>query len=546
MKKVLKGCGIALAIVLLLLIAAGVGLFLYFRNMFGGEAATLPTAPSVGEDSTLVETSSGTVRGFVRDEIYTYYGIPYAQATERFTPAQEYHWDGVLDAVAYGPIAMQAGNGSNMDNNCQNLNIWTPGVGDGQKRPVMVWLHSGAFSSGSSSGDASTDGTSLAVEGDVVVVSLNHRLNVLGFLDLSAYDEKYRYSGNVGLLDIEMALEWVQENIEAFGGDPENVTIFGESGGGAKVLAMMTTPYAQGLFHKGINESGILDSSGITFTSQEVSRRVAELTLAELEISPENIEALQTIDYSRLTSASDAAMQQAAQEYGLDLLGQTGMQWLPTIDGDYLPTPPVTEDGFAETGRNIPLMVGTNLAELNGFMAMMVDRSGWDEEETMDQLTRAYGDNAQAIAEAFAEAYPHKTLSDALYVDYTHRQPALKLLAHKLMQGGAPVYAYVYTWESPSSGGRMLATHGAEIPFVFHNIEYSAMAGTSSEARAVEEAMSSAWLAFAKTGDPSTEELEWPAYDQESGATMVFDNDPYVGYHHDRALLDLINPDYEY
>ena len=544
MKKVLKGCGIALAVILVLLIIAGIGIMIFIDRIFpDGSPETLPTAPAAGADSALVETTSGSVRGFIRDEIYTYYGIPYARATERFTPAQEYHWDGVLDAVAYGPIAMQGNTG---DNNCQNLNIWTPGVGDGEKRPVMVWLHSGAFSSGSSSGDASTDGTSLATEGDVVVVSLNHRLNVMGFLDLSAYGEKYQYSGNVGLMDIVMALEWVNENIEAFGGDPENVTIFGESGGGAKVLALMTTPYAEGLFHKGINESGILDSSGITFTAQEVSRRVAELTLEKLSVAPENIEELQTIPYSRLTSASDSAMAEAAREYGLELLGQTSMQWLPTIDGDYLPTAPVTEDGFAETGRDIPLMVGTNLAELNGFMAMMTDRSDWDEAETMSQLESAYGDNAQAIADAFASAYPHKALSDALYVDTAHRQPALKLLHHKLMQGGAPVYAYVYTWESPESGGRMLATHGAEIPFVFHNIEYSAMAGTSDEAKALEQAMSRAWLAFAHTGDPGTEELPWPAYDGENGATMIFDNDPYVGFHHDRALLDLLNPGYDY
>ena len=544
MKKALKIIGIVLAVILVLVLIAGIALMIFIDNIFpDGEAAALPSAPTVGDEATLVDTSSGSVRGFISNDIYTYYGIPYAHATERFTPAQPSHWDGVLDAVSYGPIAMQ---GSSGDNNCQNLNIWTPGVGDGAKRPVMVWLHSGAFSSGSSSGDASTDGTSLAIEGDVVVVSLNHRLNVMGFLDLSAYGEKYQYSGNVGLMDIVMALEWVNENIEAFGGDPENVTIFGESGGGAKVLALMTTPYAQGLFHKGINESGILDSSGITFTPQEVSRRVAELTLEKLNIAPENVEELQNIAYNQLTSASDAAMAEVAREYGLELLGQTSMQWLPTIDGDYLPTAPVTEDGFAETGRNIPLMVGTNLAELNGFMAMMTDRSGWDEAETMNQLERAYGDNAQAIAEAFASAYPHKVLSDALYVDTAHRQPALKLLAHKLMQGGAPVYAYVFTWESPESGGRMLATHGAEIPFVFHNIEYSAMAGTSREARALEEAMSRAWLAFAKTGNPSTESLEWPAYDLENGATMVFDNEPYVGYHHDRALLDLINPGYDY
>ena len=343
-----------------------------------------------------------------------------------------------------------------------------------------------------------------------------------------------------------MALEWVQDNIEQFGGDPDNVTIFGESGGGAKVLALMTTPYAEGLFHKGINESGILDSSGITYTSQEVSRRVAELTLENLEIAPENVEQLQTIEYEKLTEASDAAMQQTAQEYGLDLLGMPGMQWLPTIDGDFLPTSPVTEDSFAETGRDIPLIIGTNLSELQGFMAMMVDRSDWTDEKIMEELTNAYGDQAEAIADAFREAYPHKNLSDALYVDYMHRQPALKAMYHKAAQGGALVYGYLFTWESPESGGRMLATHGAEIPFVFSNIELSGAAGTSSEAQALEKRMSQAWINFAYTGDPSTEELEWPAFDAENGAAMVFDNEPYVGCNHDQQLLELLNPGYEY
>ena len=208
----------------------------------------------------VVRTTAGLVQGTDEDGIYRYLGIPYAQATERFVPAEDVEpWDGVFVADTYGAMSPQgsisgvggSGDQSGTDNNCQNLNIWTPGINDGEKRPVMVWLHGGGFSTGSAN-EAQYDGENLSRSGDVVVVSVNHRLNVFGHLDLSAYGDKYEYSENVGITDIVGALEWVQDNIEAFGGDPDNVTVFGQSGGGAKVLALMTSPYAEGLFDKGI------------------------------------------------------------------------------------------------------------------------------------------------------------------------------------------------------------------------------------------------------------------------------------------------------
>ncbi|MHB9295911.1 putative para-nitrobenzyl esterase [Pillotina sp. SPG140] len=516
---------------------------------------------------TLVKTRAGAVHGYVSNGIYTYHGIPYAQATERFVPAEDVTpWEGVLDATAYGPISLQAGLGfaaysdgsgaTIMDNNCQNLNIWTPGTGGGQKRPVMVWLHGGGFSSGASSTDAATDGENLSRYGDVVVVSVNHRLNILGHFDLSEYGDKYQYSANVGITDIADALQWIQDNIGQFGGDPGNVTVFGESGGGAKVLALMTTPYAEGLFHKGIVQSGTTETVGLQLNSKAVARRVTELTLEKLGITAETIEDLQRVDYEELTRQSNLALQQAAEEFGIPgPFGGFSMEWQPVVDGGYMPTNAVTDDSFAEAGKDIPLLIGTNLNEWEAFGLLMNmnesqhdNKTIWSEEEVNAKLEEKYVDRAEEIANAFMEAYPYKTKADVLYVDTMIRLPSLKIMSHKADQRGAPVYAYMFTWESPAAPGLILANHTAEIPFVFHNIERSAMTiGDSEEAYTLEERMSRAWINFAKTGNPNTDDLpEWPAFDREGGAVMLFDNEPMAGYKHDRKLLSLLAPEYEY
>jgi len=233
-------------------------------------------------------------------------------------------WEGVKVADSYGSISPQGSisglNGQSdqtgTDNNCQNLNIWTPSINDNKKRPVMVWLHGGGFSTGSGN-EAGYDGENLSRDGDVVVVAVNHRLNVFGHLDLSEYNEKYQYSANVGILDIVSALQWIQQNIEQFGGDPNNVTIFGQSGGGAKVLALMSSPQAKGLFHKGIVQSGATETMGVSFTSKEASKKLAENLLNILEISSENIEELQNVPVDKLQEASSQALKMTGEELKL-------------------------------------------------------------------------------------------------------------------------------------------------------------------------------------------------------------------------------------
>ena len=488
------------------------------------EADTVSEENENGE--TVVQTTAGLVQGTDEDGIYRYLGVPYAQARERFVPAEDVKaWDGIRMADSYGPISPQgaisglgdAGNQDGTDNNSQNLNIWTPGVNDGKKRPVMVWLHGGGFSTGSAN-EEGYDGENLSRSGDVVVVSVNHRLNVFGYLDLSVYGEKYKDSVNVGIRDIVASLEWIQDNIEGFGGDPGNVTVFGQSGGGAKVLALMTSPYAKGLFHKGIVQSGATETMGVIFNSQEASTRLTEHILEKLDITEDNIEDIQSVPVEELEAAAAEALQETGEELKLPaaLGGGYSMDWEPVVDGDFLPTNPVTEDSFAEAGTDIPLLIGSNLNEWSGFFET-------DPIEPTEELTAA-----------LRGAYPDKTELTAEQVDTTTiRLPLLKIMSHKADQKAAPVYAYVFTYGN--------SYHGAEIPYVFNHVS------GSGEEQTLGEQVSQTWVNFARTGVPGTEGMpEWEPYTRESGATMILDTESNLVYHHDQELLSILVPDYEY
>lgn len=510
--------------------AAGAALLLAACGTSGSETTAVSTTAQEAEEAELpdgvVETAAGLVQGTDEDGIYRYLGIPYAEAKERFVPAEEVEpWDEVYVADSFGPMSPQgsisglgaASDQDGTDNNCQNLNIWTPGINDGGKHPVMVWLHGGGFSTGSAN-EAGFDGENLSREGDVVVVGVNHRLNTFGFLDLSAYDDKYQYSANVGIMDIVDALEWIQDNIEAFGGDPDNVTIFGQSGGGAKVLALMSSPYAEALFERGIVESGATATMGPVFNSQEASARLAELILEKLDIDPENVEEIQEVPVEELQAAATEALSETGNELQIPaaLGGGYSMDWQPVVDGDFLPTNPVNGDSFADAGRDIPLLIGSNLNE----------RSGFFEAEPIEETDE--------IRAALSEAYPNEPDLTADMVDTTTiRIPLLDIISHKAAQGGASVYAYMFTYGD--------SYHGAEIPYVFNNLEDDA----TDEQQKLADQISMAWINFARDGVPSADGLpEWEPYTLDEGATMILDNDSYMAYHHDDALLSLIVPGY--
>ncbi|MBF2714102.1 carboxylesterase family protein [Agrobacterium vitis] len=501
-----------------------------------------------GADAAVVDTRAGEVVGAERNGVYSYLGVQYATA-ERFMPPKPVtSWEGVRPAVAFGetcPIpAMKSVAGDELFNphrylptseNCLSLNLWTPGLKDGKKRPVMVWLHGGGYTNGSSIEQVAYDGENLARKGDVVVITLNHRLNALGFLDLSAYGPEYKESGNASIADLVAALQWVKDNAEAFGGDPGNVTIFGQSGGGSKVRTLMGLPAAKGLFSKAIVQSG---ATTTPTTNQKSAQRIAQLTLKNLGLETSQVAQLKTLPVATLIEAGTKALEDAKKE------GDPNPRWAPVVDGSYLPRDPVG-DGWVDQAKDIPLLIGTVLNEqetvtrFNPAVLFADNKNKWTAEKTSAKLKERFGDKADAVGKAFVEAYPDKKLADAAYVDLTGRPGTLKNIQLKAKQGGAPVYSYVFTRESPAMGGIGGAWHCSEIPYVFANAELVSQAtGGGPEAAALQDKMSQAWINFAKSGNPNHPGLpEWPAYAADKGATMIFDNKSEVRFNHDLPLL---------
>lgn len=498
---------------------------------------------------TVVSTAAGQLIGGLRDGVYSYLGVRYAEADRFMPPKPVAKWDGVKAAVTYGescPIPrMSAVAGDELFNPhrylpeneaCQFLNVWTPAIKDGRRRPVMVWIHGGGFTTGSGIELTSYDGHNLAKKGDVVVVTLNHRLNVLGFLDLSAYGAAYRHSGNASMADLVAALQWVQHNIGVFGGDPGNVTIFGQSGGGYKVRALMGAPAARGLFHKAIVQSG---SRVSPVTDQPSARKVAELTLANLKIAPAEVDRIRTVDYPALIAAATTALRQAADA------GARDARWAPVLDGDYFPADPVGE-AWSDLARDIPLLVGNVLNEFetvirNTPAALLADnRNQWTAEKTRVMLQKRFGDRAAAVEREFLAAYPGKKPADAYFIDTYFRPGSIRDADLKAAQGGAPVFAYMFTKESPVMDGIGMAWHCAELPYVFANAGLVTTAtGGDAAALALGDRMSAAWVNFARTGRPAAPGLpDWPAYTVERGATMVFDDTSRVANHLDRRLME--------
>ena len=534
-------------------------------------ATLVPPAAATGDsliaqpDRAIASTERGKVQGFIHNGIYSYRGIPYATAKRFQAPQPVASWEGVRLALTYGHICPQP-EGNPLDNfmfsgpslkqsdDCLNLNVWTPAVNDGKKRPVMVWLHGGGFSNGSSMENYSYDGENLSRTGDVVVVSVNHRLNALGHLDLSAYGKQYQHSANGGIRDLVAALQWVRENAAHFGGDPANITIFGESGGGAKVLTLMATPAAKGLFHRAIVQSGAVEGMGMTLLKPATTRRVAELTLQNLGIKPEEINKINELPYADISAAAQKALEQTAQEQQLQNVRGTGigLAWAPSSDGEYIPAEPVGEE-YPALAKDIPLLIGSNLSEWNTIYAYFDDLAKaqsdnhrqWNAEQIAARSREKYGERGTAIGKAFTAAYPEHNPADALFVDSFLRIPTLKTARLKAEQGSTPVYNYLFTWDTPVLGGFAMSYHTSEIPFVMNSLALTeTMHGNSDEAKALADKMSRAWVAFARTGNPNTAGLpQWEPYTAKNGATMIFDNQPTLKHHHDAELLHLLKPD---
>lgn len=505
------------------------------------------TSISASANTAIVETTAGKVRGYVRNGIFTYKGIPYAAPVSgeaRFMPPTKAKpWPGVRSSMQYGQVSPQvARTGWANDEeawlfswddgipgeDCLRANVWTPGVNDNKKRPVMVWLHGGGFQAGSGQELPSYDGENLARRGDVVIVSVNHRLGVLGYLNLAEIGgAKYAGSANVGQLDLVAALEWVRDNIANFGGDPGNVTIFGQSGGGAKVSTLMAMPSAKGLFHKAIVESG----SGLRMIQPETSSKLAAAVLSELGLSSSQLDQLHTLPVQTLIAAGAAAMrkmQTGAPGAGLRVFQRRADRagWGPTVDGRILPQHPF-DPAAPAISANVPMLIGTTLNEFtSGIGNPNVD--AMTEAELASRVKEMYGDRSQQIIAAYRKANPKAKPFDIFSFISTvpTRHNAVTQAELKAAQKAAPAYLYLFAWQTPVLDGRPRAFHCSELAFVFDNIDRCVnMTGGGPEARALAARMSEAWINFARKGDPNHAGLpKWPAFTADKAATMIFDN----------------------
>ena len=486
----------------------------------------------------VVTTSAGVVSGSFNDPVFAFKGIPYAKA-DRFMPPQAPDaWKGVLESNDFGPVARQVvpwyPDSIQDEKELFSVNVWTQGINDGKKRPVMLWLHGGGFHVGASN-DPMTYGEALVKKGDVVFVSVNHRLNILGFIDLSACGEKYAQSANVGMLDIVKALEWIQSNIANFGGDPSDVTIVGESGGGGKVGTLMCMPIAKGLFHKAIIQSGTL----INTMNKEKSQALGLAVLEKLGLTPTDVAKLDTIAYLDLVKAGNDAI---ADMSGPWVPGsQTMFGFAPSADGDVLLQQPFSP-GFADISDEVPLMMGTTLNEM---MPTFYGEKNLTLKEAKERLTKEYGKDTDKYIELFAKAYPDYTPQDLLSIDKVFRPYTIRTANARAFASSAPLYVYFLAWKSGVDDASKGSFHGLDIPLAFNTVDLRPdWTGNTEEAWKMADKMSSAWINFIKTGNPNAEGLlpAWEPYTAENGATMYFDNESRMVYHHDKELMDLIKP----
>ena len=490
--------------------------------------------------SAIARTQYGPVRGYVDDGVYIFKGVPYGDTTEganRWLPAKPPKpWTDEYNALAYGANCpqtlhnfrakehtfLQQWTDGFLGEDMLKLNIWTPSLSG--NRPVMVYFHGGGFSFGSSYELASHDGAQMARHHDVVQVSVNHRLNILGFFDASAIGgAAYEDSSNVGMTDLVASLRWVRENIARFGGDPDRIMIYGQSGGGSKVTTLLGMPSAQGLIHRASIQSG----GGGNPPTAEQSRELALQTMKELGLAPNDIESLQKMDWAKLMAAGNAAAakingpSRGPGGLGFPAGGPPRVGWGPTMDGKIINVRSYL-DVAPETSRHVPVLIGS----------VSEEGTSWSQNPTEAQwrenLTKSFGaDKADKLIAAMKQAHPEKSIRTLSYGvgGYGQRNNVQRMVKLKHDQHAAPAYQYWFTWQSPQLDGQAGAWHTAELAFCFDNTRLCGQGtGNTPEAQALAKKMATAWANFARTGNPSQPGLAWTPSDPQRCQTMIFDN----------------------
>jgi para-nitrobenzyl esterase len=490
--------------------------------------------------SPVVETASGRVVGVTSGGVHVFKGIPYGASTagaNRFMPPRKPEpWTGVREATLYAGRSPQAPAAAQrpelatvwgpvdmlpVGEDCLTLHVWTPAL-DASKRPVMVWLHGGAFSYGSANSPR-YDSTNLALRNDVVVVAVNHRLNVFGHLDLSQIGgDRFAQSGNVGILDLVAALEWVREHATRFGGDPGNVTIFGQSGGGGKVSALLAMPGAKSLFHKAIIQSG----ASVRFAERERTTRLADAVLKHLGLGEDRLDALQALPLERLQEAV-APAQATLPRPRYPLLDRYNFG--PVIDGNVLPNQPF-DPAAPSVSDDVPMLIGDTKDESAIFLAP--DDAVWNRTITEDELRKRIaavaGDATDSLLTYYKRRDQAASPSDRLITALTASNFGVRtvlLAERKAARAKAPVWTYRFDWETPAFGGRLKAPHSVEVPFVFDTLHVIGEAHRTPRAQALADRVSKTWTTFARNGDPGSDVIPtWPTYAAERRATMLLDD----------------------
>jgi para-nitrobenzyl esterase len=504
------------------------------------EQAPVPEQLLRLEDGLAVaDTLYGKVKGYVFKDIYTFKGIPYGADTSganRFMPpVKPEPWTDIRTAYYYGPSAPQTTSGSNdwnwfrdhwnydvINEDCLRINVWTPGLSDQKKRPVIVWIHGGGFTSGNGQEHDSYDGTNLAIKGDVVVCTLNHRLGPFGYMDLSAIGgAPFAASGVAGLLDLVAALEWIRDNIANFGGDPGNVTIFGQSGGGAKVNCLLAMPSAKGLFHKAFCMSG----SSLRMVEKDVATKLGSTVMQEAGLTAGNIKELQAMPWEDLLKVASVANRKMEEDWKIASAagGRTG--FAPSIDEVYLPQHPF-DPAASALSADIPMLIGSTMNETSP----SINRPDLEEitlDGVKEKLRESLQDKTDTVVEAYAKCFPGRKPVEiwSLIASSNRRINAVKQADLKSVQT-APVYLYWFTWQSPLDSGRVRAPHCNDISFWFNNTDrmVTHTGGGARPARLADK-MSETLLQFARTGNPNHSGIpEWPAYNSENGLNMIFDD----------------------